>query len=365
MDNVTHSLFALTLGRTRIGQAGRGTTAALLIASNIPDIDIVMAAQGGASYLQWHRGPTHGSLAIVALGVPAAALAWLWIWFQEWRAGKPLERAAPFPMLVAVSMIGVVFHLMMDFPTSYGTRLLSPFDWHWFSVDWMPIIDIYLIAILVVGLLTAGRSAEARQRAALMVFAFMLANYGVRAALHHQAVALAPRIFGPLPDTCDPVALPAFAPESWPRERTGVSGRRSPCLVSVSAMPTFVWPTTWRVITQLSNGYEIHDLDLIDATFRSGSSSKTPRVRLYFPNEWTLQTTMASETRLGQIYLSFSRFPAARPSVDSTGTSTVRWSDMRFVGGPLRLDARQQRDAFSAVIRIDSGGRVIEERFGP
>src|SRR5207245_2808175 len=60
LDNLTHSLFALTLSRTRLASAGRGTTAALLLASNAPDIDIVTLAGGTASYLKWHRGPTHG-----------------------------------------------------------------------------------------------------------------------------------------------------------------------------------------------------------------------------------------------------------------------------------------------------------------
>ena len=59
-------------------------------------------------------------------------------------------------MLIAVSIVGVLLHVLMDLPTSYGTRLLSPFDWHWFAVDWMPIIDIYLLMALVIGLL--GRS---------------------------------------------------------------------------------------------------------------------------------------------------------------------------------------------------------------
>ena len=36
-------------------------------------------------------------------------------------------------VLGAAAMIGVLCHILMDFPTSYGTRLLSPFDWHWFA----------------------------------------------------------------------------------------------------------------------------------------------------------------------------------------------------------------------------------------
>lgn len=44
----------MTLARTPLGRAGRGTTAALVLASKAPDIDIVSAAGGGTvSYVQW------------------------------------------------------------------------------------------------------------------------------------------------------------------------------------------------------------------------------------------------------------------------------------------------------------------------
>ena len=56
MDNLTHSLFALTLARTPLSRAGRGTTAALLLASNAPDIDIVATAGGAVTYLECIEG---------------------------------------------------------------------------------------------------------------------------------------------------------------------------------------------------------------------------------------------------------------------------------------------------------------------
>src|SRR5947209_10963010 len=77
MDNVTHTLFAATLARTPLGRAGRGTTAALLLASNAPDIDLITAVRGSVSYLTWHRGPTHGPVGIVALGLATAGLVWI------------------------------------------------------------------------------------------------------------------------------------------------------------------------------------------------------------------------------------------------------------------------------------------------
>ncbi|HEV3139674.1 MAG TPA: metal-dependent hydrolase, partial [Vicinamibacterales bacterium] len=157
MDNVTHTLFALTLARTPLGRAGRGTTAALILASNAPDVDIVTAIPGGfVTYLRWHRGPTHGLLGIVGLGLVSAAIVWAFNRVSgarglvgrrsaSGRDGGSRASGAPasFLMLTAVSEIGIVLHVLMDLPTSYGTRLLSPFDWRWFAVDWMPIIDIY------------------------------------------------------------------------------------------------------------------------------------------------------------------------------------------------------------------------------
>ena len=169
MDNVTHTLFALTLARTRIGRGGRGTTMALVLGSNAPDIDIVAALGGSANYLAWHRGPTHGPLGIVGLGLITASLVWVGprSWGQSARsrlaaaclaevqsadaAGGQARRPSPtlrpgkpeatFMSLLAASLVGVLFHILMDLPTSYGTRLLSPFSWRWYAIDLLPIID--------------------------------------------------------------------------------------------------------------------------------------------------------------------------------------------------------------------------------
>src|SRR5438046_3554535 len=137
MDNVTHTLFALTLARTPLGRAGRGTTAALVLASNAPDIDIVAAVRGGVSYLAWHRGPTHGALGIAGLSLVTAGLVWLGRRELDRRA-RPSARTArssrdhesaaagnaTFAMLAAISVIAVILHIAMDLPTSYGTRIL-------------------------------------------------------------------------------------------------------------------------------------------------------------------------------------------------------------------------------------------------
>jgi membrane-bound metal-dependent hydrolase YbcI (DUF457 family) len=371
LDNLTHSLFAATLARTPLSRAGRGTTAALLLASNAPDVDILATAGGALKYLEWHRGPTHGPLGVIGLGFVTAALVWIGRRLLDRRRADgdaASEPGASFGTLVALSMLGIVLHVLMDLPTSYGTRFLSPFDWHWFAADWMPIVDIYLLVALVIALL--GRSTLAQRRAkAAFALLLMATNYGVRGFSHHQALLLAPRLFGPaLPAPCDPPpARPALI-DSWPRatppSKPPPAGR---CLIEIAAMPSFTSPFRWRIIAQLSNAYEIHDIDLLDARFREPESDSEVlwRLTLRYPNVWTPAVQNAATTDLGQVFLGFSRFPAARSAVDQHGVTTVRWSDMRFAGGPFALDQPAPRgNIFTATVRIGPDGQVVEEKLG-
>jgi membrane-bound metal-dependent hydrolase YbcI (DUF457 family) len=368
LDNVTHTLVGATLARTPLGRAGRGTTAALLIASNAPDIDIVATAGGALKYLEWHRGPTHGPLGIVGLGIAAAALVWIGRRFTTRGPAANDERDASFATLVAVSMIGVLVHILMDLPTSYGTRPLSPFEWHWFAVDWMPIVDIYLLVVLVAALF--GRATEVqRHRKAAIVLVLLAADYGLRGYMHRQAIELAPRLFGPtLPQPCDATEATPGVIDSWPR-RTPPSppppGHR--CLVEIAAMPSFTSPFRWRIIAQMSNAYELHDIDLLDKAYSDTEyASEAPwRMALRYPNVWTPAVTQAAETRIGQKYLAFSRFPAARSAVDGRGVTTVRWTDVRFAGGVLSLDQPAPRTGlFTATVRIGADGRVLDSFLG-
>src|SRR5678815_912881 len=102
MDNVTHTLFALTLARTPLARAGRGTAVALVLASNAPDVDIVATIGGAPSYLTWHRGPTHGPLGIIGLGLVVAGL--VWIARRGFGRNRDEDLDAPFSMLVPISV---------------------------------------------------------------------------------------------------------------------------------------------------------------------------------------------------------------------------------------------------------------------
>jgi LexA-binding, inner membrane-associated putative hydrolase len=374
LDNLTHSLFGLTLARTPLGRGGRATTVALLLASNAPDIDIVATAGGAARYLQWHRGPTHGPLGIVGLGLLVAAIVAMG---DRWWPPNTDRPRARLGHLWIVSMIAVAFHVLMDLPTSYGTRTLSPFAWTWFAEDWEPIVDIYVLAILGAGLwFGRARTAtnrlarqsswltQAGMRNAAIALTLMVVNYGVRAVSHHEAIVRAPRIFGAqLPGPCHD-AVPSGQPmDHWPRtSNPEPSDRQGRCLVEIAATPDFLSPFRWRLIAHLSDAYEVRRVDLLSGTGRQPASN-VRIVATHYPNVWTPAIRKAAQSPAAQTFLGFSRFPAARSVLAADGTSTVRWTDLRFdVDNPGPRE--RAPNLFGATVHLSAAGVVLEERLG-
>ena len=65
------------------------------------------------------------------------------------------------------------------------------------------------------------------------------------------------------------------------------------------------------------------------------------------------------------MFLGFSRFPAARSAIDSDQVTTVRWTDVRFAGGPVALDQRGGRSSiFTATVRVAPDGNILEQFLG-
>src|SRR5262249_49917181 len=145
----------------------------------------------------WHRGPTHGPIGIALLAAASAAVAWAGVQgidrFRRRGGNSAADRPATgFGVLAAASLIAVALHVLMDLATPYRTRVLSPFDWRWFTLDWMPITDVYLLMALAAGLVFGEVSRTSRRRLAGIVLTVTAAIYGLRGAAHHQALALAP-----------------------------------------------------------------------------------------------------------------------------------------------------------------------------
>jgi hypothetical protein len=295
------------------------------------------------------------------------------VWsYTRWRPASPRRepegRDVPFLTLAALSSLAVLLHVLMDFPTSYGTRLLSPFDWHWFAVDWLPIIDIYLLMALAACLAFGHMTPGVRRHNIAIALIVMAGNYVVRGMSHERALELAPRLFGQtLPPPCgtEPSALSSIS--TWPRPAVAIppTGRR--CLVEFAALPTFLSPFQWRVVAHLSNAYEIHDVDILDRRFLGlpPPSEVLWRRALRVPNQWTPAVIEAAKAPTARLFLGFSRFPDARAIVGSDGATTVRWTDMRFSDGLFGPNQGPARPApFNVTVRLSTDNRIVAEGLG-
>jgi len=342
VDNLTHTLFALTLANTGLRRAGRGVTATLVLASSVPDFEFVTGLTGGRlAYLSAHRGPTHGPLGL-ALGAAMAACVYL-----ARRLRRPREDDAPFPALVVAGLVGVITHVAMDFATSYGTRVFSPFSRVWYGVDWLPIVDPWLLLVLVAGLAAAWlRPARARQLAAVTLVV-MASYYGLRASTHELAmqqavareaaagVSAAPRngrLFAYL-DRERPASLPA-------------------------ALPTVTSPFRWRLITRTAEGFEVAEIDLRHADHVRGEA-------LRFPNHEGTLVVEAAAAPTARAFLGFSRFPAVEVMRHRNGDVTVHWYDMRFGQAAPKGDPRTAISPFGAWVRLTADGRLLDQGLGP
>jgi len=98
----------------------------------------------------------------------------------------------------------------------------------------------------------------------------------------------------------------------------------------------------------------------------SAPNSASPSgVTMRFPNQWTPAVFAAAGTEVGQRFLGFSRFPAARAFADADGVTTVRWNEMRFTRGEAGADQPGRREEFfTATVRIGRDGRIINQRLG-
>jgi len=145
MDNLTHSLVGWALGRTGLKDKTRKGLAALILAANMPDIDVFFGWVGWAP-LATHRGFTHGLVGGVIVMPPL--LAGLLLLLDRWQAARGSGFADGLPMrvgwLVLLAYLGALTHPLLDLQTTYAVQLLAPFSTTWFHTETLFIIDVWI-----------------------------------------------------------------------------------------------------------------------------------------------------------------------------------------------------------------------------
>ncbi|WP_225206347.1 metal-dependent hydrolase [Novosphingobium huizhouense] len=236
MDNLTHSLVGWALAETGLKRRTRKGLAALVLAANMPDIDVFF---GWAPWppLAMHRGFTHGLVGGVLLLPPVlAGLLWL---LDRWQAARgrvgPDAPRLRYGWLVLLSYLGAITHPLLDLQNVYAVQLMSPLSARWFHSDGLFIVSPWLLGMLGLGIWRSRARGRALPAAAALLAsaAFIVGNVGISALAWRAVPGRPDRVFA------SPAPL-AF----WRREvvwrQQGVIARgdydplRSPTALSIS-----------------------------------------------------------------------------------------------------------------------------------
>jgi inner membrane protein len=324
MDNLTHTMAGALLAECGLKRTSRLAYPALLIGANLPDVDILSYAFGGAvAALGFRRGWTHGVLAMVVLPVLLALLLVTW---DRWRRQRSsvAQRAssAPEPLrpLIGVAALGILSHPLLDLVNNYGVRLLMPFSDRWFYGDAIWIVDPWILAFVIGGTwLARRRAARGRpsRKTARLALAGLVLYVGLMTYISHAAVRLVAREAGLTGDVSARTLM--MAPEP---ARLGV---RTGLLDTGNAYER--WRVAW---TPWGSRVE----RLTPAIDKGSADPRAP---------------LARATETGTRYFAWARFPFFVCGVDGD-PGLVHLGDARYSEGPV--------EAWSTTrVRVSGGAR--------
>lgn len=157
MDNLTHSLLGAALAKTPLGRASPLAPAALVIAANLPDFEVlVLTFCDKPTNMMHHRGITHSVLGILILA-PLLTLLWRGVERRWARAGP---RGSFLGLLTGV-FLAAASHPLLDWLNTYGVRPWLPFDTTRYHGDLTFIVDPWLWLLLGAVVCLAGERTRA------------------------------------------------------------------------------------------------------------------------------------------------------------------------------------------------------------
>jgi inner membrane protein len=299
MDNLTHTAVGLFLSRIGLGRWSPRGTAIVVIAANIPDIDVVTLAGGPLNYLHYHRYLTHAIAAMPVMALAAVAIVAL-------TGRKKLRWIGAF----FAALIAVASHLLLDWTNVYGIRLFLPFSARWLRADTTGVIDLWILAVVIIGIagpflarlvgseISSSTSRDHHHGRGLAWFAllFILVYNSGRAVLHARAVAsLGSHLYG----------------DATP--------------LRVAALPDSANPFKWRGIVETADSYVVQQVNL-------ANDSAVERASFFPKASPDAAIAAARATPPFQDFLRFAQYPLWRvtPNPAVENGKIVEVIDMRF-----------------------------------
>ena len=328
MDNLTHTLTGLAISQAGFNHKTRLATLAIVVGSNLPDVDSVSGFWGSVTYLQHHRGITHSIVGVIALGIALAGT----VYFVGRRlrtktSGPPLDGR----WLLLACCVATGVHLLLDFTNSYGIRPFLPFSAHWYAWGIEPIIDPLLWLSLIAGLVIpalfrliteeVGARKTGFQAGAVFSLCAMVALWGLREFSHRRALNM----------------LDSTSYHDAIRKRLG-------------AFPGFANPFDWTGVVETSQAFYVLPVNVLSEGLNSQGA------RVYHKSGPSLAISAALETRTAKVFMDFARFPWAEVVPTQNGTMVIV-RDLRF------QSANARRGGFAIRIELDQELHVRSQEF--
>ena len=190
----------------RLGQLGGfarvGPRAPLvaLIAANVPDLDVLLYAVDRNLGTWQHRGFTHSFFGIPLLAIGGAVLS-----HRRLRTGR-------FGDHLGLWAAALLSHVLMDWPTTWGTQLFWPLSDHRFGLEWIFIVDPafwLLLGLLPLLLRRRGWTVGPAAGAGILCLGGWILSAGM---LKEVAVARAPEPVAAYPAVGAPFAWTGVTP---------------------------------------------------------------------------------------------------------------------------------------------------------
>jgi inner membrane protein len=278
MFNSTHTFVGLAIARSGMDRWVPRAAVTAVVAANLPDIDIVTALSGTATYLKYHRGITHTIIGIPVLALVLAVVMYVF--------------SGSFWKTYLLALIAMATHPVLDFANTYGLRPFLPWDGGWYYGDLLPIIDPYLDAILLIGILAGEVFRDKKGLMTWLSIGLTLGYLGARFELRNMAASQLETLAAKTPGT-----------EKW-----GVS-------------PDILNPLVWEGIIQAPKQMLRVSIDPLDELM-----SETSRMERVDSRQIPKQ---ALESESAMALLPFARFPVMRLQGTNFGYRVLIF-DFRF-----------------------------------
>lgn len=164
MDPVTHTLSGFVIGKTLT--KNKILVITFLIFSLLPDMDILFRIHSAELFLYYHRGITHGILALFLLPLIPAFI---------------FMRKIGFLKTFCFAFLGYGIHLLLDLTNQYGIKILSPFDWNSYNLSLTFIVDPYVFFPLLIVVILSIKFKKQAKIFYIISIVFITVYIGVKA----------------------------------------------------------------------------------------------------------------------------------------------------------------------------------------